>query len=83
MTFLIENQKSGFSNRDADLKSFYHAPFKFLFLCSTVEKCVLYKYAEGNRQKSLLSWHFTIFTCFEWNFGREPLLLSLNFQIYM
>lgn len=31
-----------------------------------------------DRQKSLLGWHFTIFTCFEWNLGRGPLLLSVD-----
>lgn len=45
-----------------------------LILCSTVKKCVLHKFTEENSQaekKSLLNCHFIIFTCFEWNFGRE------------
>lgn len=35
--------------------------------------------AESRRAGEPPGWHFTIFTRFEWDFGREPLLLSVDF----
>lgn len=84
MTFLlrIKNQDSIMGMQILSLFIMHHLSFYF-YAPQWKDVCSTNMQKEVDRQKSLLSWHFTIFTIFhylEWNFGREPLLLSLNFH---
>lgn len=81
MTFLlrIKNQDSIIGMQILSLFIMHHLSFYF-YAPQWKNVCSTSMQKEVDRQKSLLSWHFTIFTCFEWNFGSEPLLLSLIFK---
>lgn len=80
MTFLlrIKNQDSVIGMQILSLFIMHHLNFYFMLhseknVCSTnMQK------KTGGKEKSPY-WHFFIFTYFEWSFGREPLVLSLNF----